>query len=298
MVEDDLWHFPIGLWLHAVAGVRVNQLTEPSRHQPRLTPARARAALQLTRPRGDRVDRAAGPPMSRQRRPGMRRCCAFVVACAILVTLDLFAAAGVYRPRHLGSPGSPDLARGRGLDVGSGAARHVRVRRPAAAGRCRGNCSWSGGRSAWRCWWRCTRPPRCWSARGQRAGWLATRLVLVGAGPQAASFIHRVRQHDPGIVIAGLFDDRRSRVPAMVEGCPVLGTLDDLAEFARTRARRSDRHHPAAARGQPPARLLREAAPPARRRPLEPRSARPRARRPRHDRRSPACRCCGCSTAR
>ncbi len=72
-------------------------------------------------------------------------------------------------------------------------------------------------------------------ARGQSAGWLATQLVLVGAGPQAASFIHRVRQQDPGIVIAGLFDDRRSRVPAMVEGCPVVGTLDDLAEFTRTR---------------------------------------------------------------
>ena len=35
------------------------------------------------------------------------------------------------------------------------------------------------------------------------------------------------------MLIVGVFDDRRSRVPARVEDCPVLGTLDDLLAFAR-----------------------------------------------------------------
>ena len=35
------------------------------------------------------------------------------------------------------------------------------------------------------------------------------------------------------MIVVGVFDDRRSRVPAAVEGCPVLGTLEDLAEFVR-----------------------------------------------------------------
>ena len=43
-----------------------------------------------------------------------------------------------------------------------------------------------------------------------------------------------MRKLDPGVAILGLFDDRRSRVPAVVEGCPVLGTLDDLSRYAAT----------------------------------------------------------------
>ena len=71
--------------------------------------------------------------------------------------------------------------------------------------------------------------------RAQRAGRLTTRLALVGAGPQAASFIRGVRQHDPGVLVVGVFDERRTRVPPAVEGVPVLGTLDDLERFARDR---------------------------------------------------------------
>lgn len=65
-------------------------------------------------------------------------------------------------------------------------------------------------------------------ARARRHGLLVTRLVLVGAGPQAAHLLQHVRRHDPAVLVLGIYDDRRTRVPPMVEGCPVLGTLDDL----------------------------------------------------------------------
>ena len=206
-------------------------LTEQLRHQPRLTPARARVALQLvdlavvvlTALLAHRVSPAA---------TGDATLLAFVVACAVLVTLDLFAAAGIYRPRLMGVPAAQ-------IWRVAGAWTSVLVLLTALAFVAGGGPPlqpfvvwWAagltllGGRSRRRC---------VLVGRGQRAGWLATRLVLVGAGPQAASFITSVRRQDPGIIIAGLFDDRRSRVPAMVEGCPVLGTLDDLVEYLRTR---------------------------------------------------------------
>jgi putative colanic acid biosynthesis UDP-glucose lipid carrier transferase len=73
-------------------------------------------------------------------------------------------------------------------------------------------------------------------SRARRSGRLMTRLALVGAGTPAAEFIRRLRQCDPAVTILGVFDDRRSRVPASVEGCPVLGTLDDLQAFASAEA--------------------------------------------------------------
>ncbi len=205
-------------------------LTMRSRHQPRLTPARARVAVQLldlavvvlTALLAHRV-----PPVA----TGDATLLAFVVACAVLVTLDLFAAAGIYRPRLMGAPAAQ-------IWRVAGAWTSVLVLLTALA-------FVAGGGPPLRpfvVWWAtgltCLVILHGVGAslvgRGQRAGWLATRLVLVGAGAQAASFIASVRRQDPGIVIAGLFDDRRSRVPAMVEGCPVLGTLDDLVEYLRT----------------------------------------------------------------
>jgi putative colanic acid biosynthesis UDP-glucose lipid carrier transferase len=156
----------------------------------------------------------------------------FVAACAFLVTLDLFSAATLYRPRNLGRPGAQVWA-----VTGAWTATQALLFLFAMV---------VGGGD--------TLPPifflTWWGValmalgalhavvatavgRAQRSGRLATRLVLVGAGPQVASFVQRVRQHDPGVVVVGLFDDRRSRVPAAVEGCPVLGTLDDLPTFVR-----------------------------------------------------------------
>lgn len=157
----------------------------------------------------------------------------FVVACALLVTLDLLASAGLYRPRHLGNVSAQAWRVG-----GAWTAAQVLLALFAAIAGSGALLPWS----FFLAWWAAAlaalmvlhAATALVVGRGQRAGWLATRLVLIGAGPQAASFILRVRQHDPGVVIAGLFDDRRSRVPAAIEGCPVLGTLDDLVEFLRS----------------------------------------------------------------
>ena len=201
----------------------------------RMTPARARAALKAL----DVVVIVTAAILAHRSGAGATAgengaLLSFVVACAILVAVDLFASAGIYRPRHLGDAW---------VQVGRVAGSWSSVQLLLAAF---AYLSGSGGPLPWQwfaAWWLMAlaalvvihAAAASLIGRGQRAGWLATRLVLVGAGPQAASFIQRVRQQDPGIVIAGLFDDRRSRVPAMVEGCAVLGTLDDLVEFVRTR---------------------------------------------------------------
>ena len=157
----------------------------------------------------------------------------FAVACASLVALDLFAAAGVYRPRQLGSI----LAQGRGVGVAWTAVQALLVTLATATS--------SAGELPWRfflLWWAVGASGliavhavvALVVARAQRSGRLVTRLVLVGAGPQAGQFIRGLRQYDPTVAISGIFDDRRSRVPAAVEGCPVLGSLDELASFIRT----------------------------------------------------------------
>jgi putative colanic acid biosynthesis UDP-glucose lipid carrier transferase len=155
----------------------------------------------------------------------------FAIVCACLMALDLFAAAGIYGLRELGCPRAQAgrialawtvvplllwllaLAVDRAGDL------------PAAL---------------FLVWWALGLAVllalhllvALVAGRGQRAGWLATRLVLVGAGPQAAHLVRHVRQHGPAIRVLGIFDDRRTRIPDAVEGCPVLGTLDDLAAFA------------------------------------------------------------------
>ncbi len=156
----------------------------------------------------------------------------FAVACAALIALDLFAAAGLYRPRDLGSAG----AQIRRLVVAWSSVQVLLVGLAAATG-----STEELPARLFVVWWASALAlllavhvaTALAVGRGQRSGRLATRLVLVGAGPQAALFIRRVRQHDPGMLVVGVFDDRRSRVPALVEDCPVLGTLDDLLAFAR-----------------------------------------------------------------
>ena len=67
-----------------------------------------------------------------------------------------------------------------------------------------------------------------------RTGRLQIRLALVGAGAAAAELIRKLR-HDQGVVVVGVFDDRRSRIPISIAGCPVLGTLDDLVVLVADR---------------------------------------------------------------
>lgn len=155
----------------------------------------------------------------------------FAVACAGLMTLDLFAAADVYRPRDLARVG----AQARRITVAWSAVQLLLVILAMGTG-----STQDLPLPFFLLWW--VLALAAFMAvhglvalavrRAQRSGRLVTRLVLVGAGSAAAQFVRRVRQHDPSVVILGVFDDRRSRVPISVEGCPVLGTLDDLLLFA------------------------------------------------------------------
>lgn len=158
----------------------------------------------------------------------------FVMACAGLMQLDLFRALGLYRPRPLGSVFGQlwrvtlawsviplllmllagALASDPGLDrvffqVWAGLALLVLLPIHAAVARA--------------------------VTLARKRGRLGSQLILVGAGPQAAHFVHHVRRHDPAVHVVGVFDDRRTRVPSEVAGCPVLGGLDDLFAFVRTR---------------------------------------------------------------
>ncbi len=67
------------------------------------------------------------------------------------------------------------------------------------------------------------------------AGVLERRAVLVGGGPEAVELIHALRAEPTNdIRICGIFDDREElRVPAMKEGLPKLGRIDELLEFGR-----------------------------------------------------------------
>ncbi|MCH6591385.1 MAG: undecaprenyl-phosphate glucose phosphotransferase, partial [Proteobacteria bacterium] len=66
------------------------------------------------------------------------------------------------------------------------------------------------------------------------AGRLTRNMVVVGAGEQAKKLLeHLDRVREPWIRIVGIFDDRVDRIGPTVAGQPVLGTLDDLLEFAR-----------------------------------------------------------------
>jgi Undecaprenyl-phosphate glucose phosphotransferase len=71
--------------------------------------------------------------------------------------------------------------------------------------------------------------------RWAAAGVLERRAVLVGGGPEAVELIRALRDEPANdIRIVGIFDDRDpARVPAMQEGLPRLGRIDELLEFGR-----------------------------------------------------------------
>jgi Undecaprenyl-phosphate glucose phosphotransferase len=71
-------------------------------------------------------------------------------------------------------------------------------------------------------------------AAGAGAGTLARNVAIVGAGQEGQRLIARLRAgQDSSVVIRGVFDDRRSRIPSSVSGLVVRGTTDDLLSFAR-----------------------------------------------------------------
>jgi Undecaprenyl-phosphate glucose phosphotransferase len=72
---------------------------------------------------------------------------------------------------------------------------------------------------------------RRWTAEGR----LRRRTVIVGGGADAAVLIEAIRQGaDSDVNLIGLFDDRvDDRSPETVAGCPKLGPISALVEFAR-----------------------------------------------------------------
>jgi len=64
-----------------------------------------------------------------------------------------------------------------------------------------------------------------WQAKGQ----LTRRMALVGAGPQGQRLVeHLAAMNDQRVSLVGIYDDRASRVPAMIVDHSIRGTVDDL----------------------------------------------------------------------
>jgi Undecaprenyl-phosphate glucose phosphotransferase len=67
-----------------------------------------------------------------------------------------------------------------------------------------------------------------------RAKCIVRHIVIVGAGDHAEAVIRKLQSTKAeGLNICGLFDDRKGRISAVIGGVPVLGTTDDLIDFAR-----------------------------------------------------------------
>jgi len=70
-------------------------------------------------------------------------------------------------------------------------------------------------------------------ARWSRDGSLVRRVAILGAGETGERLIEAMRATGQDYEIVGLFDDRKSRLPAAVGGYDVAGTSDDLLALAR-----------------------------------------------------------------
>jgi len=71
--------------------------------------------------------------------------------------------------------------------------------------------------------------------RWTRQGQLSRVVAIVGAGPLGEQIIGKLRgATDPAITVAGVFDDRLSRVPSIIAGCQVVGTTNDLIAQVRS----------------------------------------------------------------
>ena len=70
--------------------------------------------------------------------------------------------------------------------------------------------------------------------RWAKAGELSRNIVIVGSGEQAKMLLWQLNnRNDPWFNIIGIFDDRKERVGPSFSGVPVIGSLDDLLDYAR-----------------------------------------------------------------
>jgi Undecaprenyl-phosphate glucose phosphotransferase len=68
----------------------------------------------------------------------------------------------------------------------------------------------------------------------QERGHFTRHVAIVGAGDVGRRFVEYLPHVSGAAVrVVGVFDDRRTRIPAEVSDVPVLGTVDDLVRFAR-----------------------------------------------------------------
>ncbi len=73
--------------------------------------------------------------------------------------------------------------------------------------------------------------------RWRRQGRLLRTVVIVGAGNTERLLVERLsRSPEGGVQLLGVVDERRSRVPDEIAGCPVLGSVADLPSFLRENA--------------------------------------------------------------
>jgi polysaccharide biosynthesis protein PslA len=69
--------------------------------------------------------------------------------------------------------------------------------------------------------------------RWSRAGRLARRVAVIGAGEFSREFIERLRSEPNLYTVVGLYDDRLSRIPAVQDGVKIRGSVRDLLERSR-----------------------------------------------------------------
>lgn len=73
--------------------------------------------------------------------------------------------------------------------------------------------------------------------RWRRQGRLIRTVVTVGAGETGRLLVERLtRSAEAGVLLVGVVDERRSRVPDELAGTPVLGSVDDLPAILREHA--------------------------------------------------------------
>jgi exopolysaccharide biosynthesis polyprenyl glycosylphosphotransferase len=71
----------------------------------------------------------------------------------------------------------------------------------------------------------------------RRRGYNYRRLLIVGTGPRAASFIHKIKSHPEwGFQILGAIDDEPGRGVTKVDGTEVIGTLEDIPRILHSDA--------------------------------------------------------------
>jgi len=71
---------------------------------------------------------------------------------------------------------------------------------------------------------------------GRRRGYNQRHVLIVGDGDLARGVAERMARHpELGLRVSGFLSDEPSRVGAQIEGCPVLGTWEEVSEVSESR---------------------------------------------------------------